>query len=735
MSGPLSRTLGESALALALAAAFSRLLPLAGDDPFRSSLVILPLLVAALRALERRARELGGRTIRPAAGRIEGVLLAALVVLTLGRHRLGLVATDWFLAAGYLLLLAHRLARLVVGWRRCLGARLPQRPPAIFFFLPLVTYLALQPWMSEHRQPDGDEPFYLLLTHSLVYDFDADLTNNYTDGDSRRFMTRAVEPQFGDPVGPRGEILSRHTLLLPLVLAPAYRLAGRWGAMAMMAALTALVAWMVLRLGRYYAPHQPGAVLLAYGLAAFTPPLLVYSYQIWIEVPAALLVTLVLDRILALRHRRPWRLLDLLTLVVPLALLPLLKLRLALLALPLLALAGLRARPSRKAMAQVSGALAAALGALFLYYAVRFGNPLKMHHLSELVALESPLDVLRGAVGMFYDAAFGLFLPSPIWLLLLPALWLAVKRRSPQLLDFALVSLPYLVLIWPRSEWYGGWSPPFRYPLALLPLLALLLVPVLALRARRGVSALTAALGGLTLVLTLVWIVLPGWTYNFADGQTLLLDHAGARLGTDLGRFFPSAVRPRPATWIWPLASLLLVPLALGFRRRRSCAAPQLVGIVALLLVAAVLALAAGRWPTRVIEFEDGYVAKDRGRVTPPLWVVHRPSYQSGWALPLGGRLAAPVVAGGKRVTVRLMARAVGTETPRPLRLLAGAAALASPPVGQEWRQLELGPFDWPAGERLVILGPEGPRGDPAQFIVDRAELVWDPDPGGEPPT
>ena len=567
MSHP-RRSLVELALGLGLAAALPRLLPLADDDPFRSSLVILPLLVAALRALERWARELGGRRVRPEAGRVEGLLLVALVVLTLGRHRLGLVATDWFLAAGYLLLFAHRLARLLIGWRRCLGARLPRRPPAIFFFLPLLTYLALQPWMSEHRQPDGDEPFYLLLTHSLVYDLDVDLTNNYADGDSRRFMARAIEPQFGDPVGPRGEILSRHTLVLPLVLAPAYRLAGRWGAMATMAVLAALTAWMVLRLGRYYAPHRPGAALLAYGLAAFTPPLLVYSYQIWIEVPAALLVTLAFDRILALRHRRPWRPVDLLALLALLALLPLLKLRLGLLALPLLALAWLRGRPGRRAMALVTGALAAAFGALFLYYAVRFGNPLKMHSLSELAAIESPFDFLRGAVGMFYDAAFGLFLPSPIWLLLLPALWLAWKRRSPLLLDFAIVSLPYLVLIWPRLEWYGGWAPPFRYPLALLPLLALLLVPVLDLRSRPGVSAVAAGLGGLTLVLTLVWIVLPGWTYNFADGQTLLLDHAGARLGTDLGRFFPSAVRPRLATWVWPLASLLLVPLALGFRNR-----------------------------------------------------------------------------------------------------------------------------------------------------------------------
>jgi hypothetical protein len=241
--------------------------------------------------------------------------------------------------------------------------------------------------------------------------------------------------------------------------------------------------------------------------------------------------------------------------------------------------------------------------------------------------------------------------------------------------------------------------------------------------------ALAAGLGGLTLVLALVWIVLPGWTYNFADGQTLLIDHLGARLGTDLGRFFPSAVRPRPATWIWPLASLLLVPAALGFRLRARGA--QLGGVVALLLLAPALAFAATRWPTRVIEFEDGYVAKERGGVTPPLWVVHRPAFRSGWAVPVGGRMTAPVVPGGRRVAIRLEARLVGAPEAREMRVLAGEALLKRWPVDEKWREAELGPFDWPDGAPLVILGPEGSRGDRAQFIVDRAELVWDPDSGG----
>ncbi len=84
--------------------------------------------------------------------------------------------------------------------------------------------------------------------------------------------------------------------------------------------------------------------------------------------------------------------------------------------------------------------------------------------------------------------------------------------------------MPYLVLVAPRSEWYGGWSPPFRYALVALPLLALALVPLLAERRRAGARALLTGLAALTLALTLVWLVAAG-----LDVQLRGWPHATAR--------------------------------------------------------------------------------------------------------------------------------------------------------------------------------------------------------------
>ena len=264
------------------------------------------------------------------------------------------------IAGGLVVVLADRVVRQLLALRPLLGSALPDRPSALFFLLPLTVYLALLPWSAARRPPDGDEPYYLLITHSLAYDFDADLTNNYAAGDWRHFLDRAIAPQPGDPVGPHGELYSRHNELLPLALAPAYRLAGRWGALATMAALSAALGWVTLRLARHYARDRPGEGLAAYALVAFAPPLLIFSYQVWVEVPAALLTALALDRILATRGRRQpsWHWREWAGIGLPLLLLPLVKIRFMLLAVTLLALGWWHAGRPRKPVVILGVALA-----------------------------------------------------------------------------------------------------------------------------------------------------------------------------------------------------------------------------------------------------------------------------------------------------------------------------------------------------------------------------------------
>ncbi len=69
-----------------------------------------------------------------------------------------------------------------------------------------------------------------------------------------------------------------------------------------MALMTALASGLAYRLARRYWPEYPGEVLWAWALLSLTPPLLLYSHQIWVEVPAMILVLVALGQLLSLQE-------------------------------------------------------------------------------------------------------------------------------------------------------------------------------------------------------------------------------------------------------------------------------------------------------------------------------------------------------------------------------------------------------------------------------------------------
>jgi hypothetical protein len=525
--------------------------------------------------------------------------------------------------------------------------------------------------------------------------------------------------------------------MLPLLLALPYRLAGAPGAFATMGALAAALAWLFLRLAadRFGAPADgaapsaavaaggdraaasAGGALLAWALFAFAPPLLLYSHQVWVEVPAALLVVLALDALPGVGRRRGATLLFWAMVV----LLPLLKLRFAVFAGLLAVLAWWRSGRRVRGLAAIAAGMALLFAAILAFNRARFDAALKTYGLEQLLP-ESPADViLLRALGLFFDAGFGVLAAAPLWLLLFPAFVALLRRRRRLAAEIAFLVTPYLLLVCFRREWFGGWSPPFRYGVTTLPLLALALVPLFAQRRRGGARLLLAALATATAGLTLLWLAVPGWTYSLADGGNFLLAALGQELRLDLVRLLPSAIRPRAASWWWPLVALPLVLLLWRWPRRPR---PVLVALgAALALVAPAAALvAAARLPTRVVELEDPQVATSGGALFPSRWTFDRPRFRGAWHLAGGSTAEAPVVPGGARLRLRLWCQA---ETgAAQLVVGAGQTILAATTVpAAPWRAVDLGPFAWPPGRPPLVLAL-----DPASapLLVDRVELDWE---------
>lgn len=772
------QVLAASAVSFALAALLPAL-PLGG---VRGMLVVLPVVGALFVSVGRSAA--GNRPTPFAARRLvprlprmpllETALWAGWILLALRHHTLGVPGSSGLVAAAGIVLAGARVLKLAVRLRRQVAQ--PVLWP--FFALPLALYLFAWPWTTTARAPDGDEPYYLLLTHSLAEDGDVDLADEYRAQAWRSFTAVPVAPQMGDPTGSHGEVYSRHSALLPLLLAPLYLLAGPYGAQLGMLALAAAAAAAGLAAARARYPDRPRGVLAAWMVLAFAPPLLLYAGQFWVEVPAALLVALICRSLVRLDSARQsstavsgasptsagttrW---ELFALALPLVALPLLKLRFLALALPLGVLAVARLRRSGRRRGEFLLLAATTLLGLGLWNFWRYGNPLRMYAGSDLAIFEVPLgDQLRGDFGLFFDLAFGLFALSPIWLLLLPgvaiALWhlrhghsdLTPGAPAPiaplaPLAELAAV-VPYLLLIGMRREWYGGWSPPFRYGVVLLPALALLLPPVFARkRPAFGLRWLCATLATLSATVALVYLVHPAWAYSLADGSSRLLDELSRGSAIDLVRLFPSMVRPRPATWIVPLG-LALAVLAITWRgvaargqvpARRGPRTVWPLAALALLLAWSGGVVAAQRLPTSRIEFEDAWVSHRGGALFPERWTVDRTRFEGGWALRRNAEAAARPVPGGNscRLAIRLLSTA-SPQAPLALEVRAGERLVSTLPVAapggdgiapQElpWMTLEAGPFALAAGEMLSFRAV-GPSAASARslLVLDRAELEW----------
>src|SRR3954467_10693405 len=131
----------------------------------------------------------------------------------------------------------------------------------------------------------GDEPHYLLTAKSLVEDGNPDLRDEYATRAYAEFYPYDLRPHGALT---KGRVNEPHGVGFPLVIAPAYAIAGAKGVEVFMAAVTALaiVRGYALALRLVPDPWALGAAL-AVGLS---PPLLAYSTAVYPELTAAALL-------------------------------------------------------------------------------------------------------------------------------------------------------------------------------------------------------------------------------------------------------------------------------------------------------------------------------------------------------------------------------------------------------------------------------------------------------------
>lgn len=490
---------------------------------------------------------------------------------------------------------------------------------------------------------DGDEPFYLLITESLLHDGDLDLANQYGHLAHSATGRTDLVPQLGDPVGPHGERYSRHEVFLPLLMIPGRALGGLPGAIATIVLFAALLARSTVRLLEDEGIDDP-TIRAVFPFIALGPPIVFYAARIWPEVPAAFCFV---EAVRGVRQRRGWRWIPALLALV------LLKLRFLLVAVVLVA----RALRTRR---QLFVALVIMTIPLLLAWFVS-GSATNVHSLSELIP-GSPAAMVRGLFGLLLDGAAGILFQAPVYVF--GVLALARWRDMPAGFRLGMGStILYLLYLVPRAEWHGGWSPPLRYIVFLMPFLAL----GVAAMWKRVAPAPIALAAAWTIALVVHGMAYPWRLFHIENGE----NPAGEMLSTiwhsDFSRLFPSFIRLNFAAIV---ASIVAVIVFFVFRSGRA-----LHPALAVLLMAAFFVI--GRRPGDRIEFEDAHVIHRGGQLYPYEFQVQRFLYPGGWIVHAGDSLSFLARGGPATLRYAAPARAMIQIGSRAYVLTPGRATIA----------------------------------------------------------
>ena len=379
-------------------------------------------------------------------------------------------------------------------------------------------------------RPAGDEPDYLVITQSLLYDRDLRIENNHRRGDYHAYFAGERPPSFLRR-GLDGEIYSIHAPGIPALVLPAFAIGGYPAVvifLVLVCALGSALAWHV----SWRVTRNVGAAWFAWAAVSFNVTAAFESFSIYPDgVGGVLVLTGIWALVRAERSIDPARHDSVGWLLhgAALGLLPWLHSRFAILAaaLDILIVVQLIVRDGvgRRLAAFLAVpllSLGAWLGFFFAIYgtpnpaAPYFGDP--GTHASYIA---------DGLAGLLFDQRFGVLAHAPVLALAVAGLILMIARPGatrPLAVDLLAVIVPYLAVVTSYRMWWGGWSVPGRF---FMPVLPALVVPIAvaydAIR-RRGTRATAFAALGATLLLAAILVTVDGGelAYNVRTSPALL---------------------------------------------------------------------------------------------------------------------------------------------------------------------------------------------------------------------
>ena len=350
-------------------------------------------------------------------------------------------------------------SRLSVSAARLPALVLPSVAAALIF--------SAAAWAASSSLPGGDEPHYLVITQSLLYDRDLAIENNHRRGDYQAYYPGDLAPDSIRP-GRNGSVYSIHAPGVAALVLPAFGIGGYPAVVLFLVVIAAAACGLAWWLAWRVTGSRPAA-WFGWAAVVLAAPFLLETFTVYPDGPGAVVVLTGFWALLragwsddrAAARWQPWFLHGL-----ALALLPWLHTRFAVLAGTLGGLILVRIarapNPVPKAIAFLAAPAASAVAWLF-FFTILYGAPDPSAPYGGRI--ENSFAFLpNGIGGILFDQGFGLLATAPV----LAVAFAGFTRTRRLGLEWAVVAAPYVLSVTTFAMWWGGSSGPARFLVALL---------------------------------------------------------------------------------------------------------------------------------------------------------------------------------------------------------------------------------------------------------------------------
>lgn len=390
-----------------------------------------------------------------------------------------------------------------------------------------VIYLLFAFFYSKNTFANGDEVHYLLAAHSIVYDRDIWLENNYAQGTALIFNPGAID--INAAKGLDGHLYPVHGIGYSLLLAPFYAVGKRLGTVIFAAFLSSILFYISYLFSKKITKEANLSLILASAIF-LSVPLFNFSVLNFTEATGAFISMFVLYSLLSSKN---WHFL----VALALSFLPWIHIRYFSVALILYLLSVLKIPKNQKYLGLF---FPLSIICYLIFLKITFGSFSLFAPYSLFGSTPATGYFFQNLITLFVDRQFGLFVYCPLFLFSVPGAFFWFRKNKTSFLLAASVAVAYLfpvILIDARQ----GYTPPGRFLVPVLPLFLPSLVYFFKEKKHIIYKILAIAFylwGALNMVIALV--LPPNHGFVYGDGVAPSLQFLSIHIGINIHSLFPA---------------------------------------------------------------------------------------------------------------------------------------------------------------------------------------------------